>query len=297
MKKLNYKVVLVVGMLIATLLIFTACGNEGGTFDSTKAISKENVFLFLPYQLVRALVYLFQGHYWLAIIFGTIIIRTLLWPIYAKSNNMQNKMQEMQPEIQALEQKYAGRTDQESQRMKQMEMMGIYKNHGMNLLGCLLPFLQFPVFLAMYQVMVRLPMTFQDRGEGANITTKFLFWDLADSPILKDGSFILPIMVGLLMLLQFYVTNHISKKRKANAPKTQSNPQAEQMQSVMKIMMLVFPVFMVIVTFQASLALSLYWIVGTSYSTGQMLISKKPWRKDDNTIDVTKNKKKPKGVR
>ena len=67
------------------------------------------------------------GNYALTIIFSTLIVRTIAWPIYAKTNDMQLKMKLVQPEVNKLQAKYANKTDQESQRRMQMEMMNIYK--------------------------------------------------------------------------------------------------------------------------------------------------------------------------
>ena len=71
---------------------------------------------------------LFGNSFALGILFTTIIVRTLAWPIYAKTNDMSLKMSVAQPDMQRLERKYAMRKDPESQQRKQMEMMQIYKS-------------------------------------------------------------------------------------------------------------------------------------------------------------------------
>ncbi len=274
-----------VALVLFPIILLTGCT---GASDGPEPISKGNWFLFLPYKLVEFFIHTFQGNFALAIIISTIIIRTALWPIYAKSNAMSKNMQTMQPELQKINEKYAGRTDSEAARQKQAEIMALYRQHGVNPLGCFLPLLQMPVFWAMYQVVTRIPTTFEARGKGADIWSDFLWgaFDLSE----RDSTFILPILVALTMILQQWIMFHTNKKGK-----TGGNQQNQQMQSMMKMMMIIFPVLMFIFAFQSPAALSLYWIVGTLYSTAQMIISKKPWKKEEEkneVIDLTKKQKK-----
>ncbi len=267
--------------VLLLVVLLAGCSKSG---SGPNPIPENNWFYFLPYKLVEFFVHTFAGNFALAIIVSTIIVRTALWPVYAKSNAMNKNMQEMQPEIAALNAKYAGRTDQESARLKQMEMMQIYKKHGVNPLGCLLPFLQMPVFIAMYQVVTRVPDTFIARGKGDKIWSDFLWgaFDLSK----PDSTYILPILVAGTMFLQQWLMMNFNKKNKT----TNQSAQAGQMQSMMKMMMIIFPVMMFILAMSSPSALALYWIVGTLYSTAQMVISKKPWKKEKNNevIDLTK---------
>src|SRR5690606_23845738 len=80
----------------------------------------------------------------IGIIFATIIVRTLAWPIYAKTNDMSIKMAVAQPEMAKLQQKYQMRKDPASQQKMQMEMMALYKKHGISILGCFTPLMQMP---------------------------------------------------------------------------------------------------------------------------------------------------------
>ena len=73
---------------------------------------------------------IFGGKYILGLLITTIIIRTLGWPIYTKTNDMSLKMKLMEPEQAKIQEKYARRKDEESQRMMQMEMMQLYKKYN-----------------------------------------------------------------------------------------------------------------------------------------------------------------------
>ena len=58
----------------------------------------------------------FGNNFGIGIIITTIIIRTIAWPIYAKSNDLSIKMAIAQPEIARIQAKYANRKDRESQQ-------------------------------------------------------------------------------------------------------------------------------------------------------------------------------------
>lgn len=224
---------------------------------------------------------LFNNSFAMGIIFSTIIVRTIAWPIYAKSNDLSIKMAVAQPEMQRIQAKYATRKDPESQQKMQMEMMGIYKKYGINFMGCLMPFLQMPLFLAMYQVVQRIYLDGGTYAEDVS-NTKFLGMrlDVAGNMNVifgKDGDlggWILAIIVGVTM----WYLNHLATKKPSYAKNTAShNPQASQAEQTQK-MMKYMQYFMIFMMFSLSLqrnSLALYWVVGNIYSIIQNLINRK----------------------
>lgn len=141
----NHKKVLMLFVLAGILVFLSGCSG-----DTTKPIvaGEGNWFewiLVTPIAWLMAFFgKLFNNSFAMGIIFSTIIVRTIAWPIYAKSNDLSIKMAVAQPEMQRIQAKYATRKDPESQQKMQMEMMGIYKKYGINFMGCLMPFLQMP---------------------------------------------------------------------------------------------------------------------------------------------------------
>ena len=77
------------------------------------------------------------GSFVFGLFFTTIIVRTLAWPIYAKTNDMSLKMTVAQPELNRIQAKYANRKDPQSQHRMQQEMMAVYKKYKINPLGCI----------------------------------------------------------------------------------------------------------------------------------------------------------------
>lgn len=278
----NHKKVLMLFVLAGILVFLSGCSG-----DTTAPIvaGKGNWFewiLVTPIAWLMAFFgKLFNNSFAMGIIFSTIIVRTIAWPIYAKSNDLSIKMAVAQPEMQRIQAKYATRKDPESQQKMQMEMMGIYKKYGINFMGCLMPFLQMPLFLAMYQVVQRIYLDGGTYSENvSNIKFLGMRLDVAGnmSAIFGQkgdlGGWILAIIVGVTM----WYLNHLATKKPSYAKNTAShNPQASQAEQTQK-MMKYMQYFMIFMMFSLSLqrnSLALYWVVGNIYSIIQNLINRK----------------------
>lgn len=233
------------------------------------------------------------GSFFWGIFFTTIIVRTLAWPIYSKQNGMSMKMQLMQPEMAQIQRKYQGRQDPRSQQMMQQEMMALYKKYKVNPLGCLTTmFLQFPIFMSMYEVVQRVNATeYKELGGGVKVevlgklalqdTKVFNFFEMNTSFMdswnsgkYADAIFALVIALafgGLTMLQQKlgqkppkYQKQHTQVKNK------QQTDQANQMKWVM-IMMNVMFVFMSL----SNTTLAIYWLIGAIYQIFQSQLGRK----------------------
>lgn len=210
-----------------------------------------------------------QHFYWLGLLIMTLIIRTAGWPIYAKSNDMSLKMQMAQPELTEIQDKYRNKKDQASQQRMQMETMEIYKKYKINLFGCFMPLLQMPIFIAMYQVVRRFPLTDTAvfGAAGADMNTTFLWTNLGNEYWLENLP--MALLVGLMMFLSQWLTQKRSQKVQRGR---YVNAKQQQSQKTMKYMMY----FMVIMMFSISITnagIAFYWIIGTSYQLLQSYLS------------------------
>ena len=94
----------------------------------------------------------------LAIVALTLIMRILLIPLFVKQIKASRGMQIMQPELQAVQKKYKGKTDPASREAMTRETMELYKKHGTNPFASCLPILlQSPIFFALFRVLYNLP--------------------------------------------------------------------------------------------------------------------------------------------
>lgn len=218
----------------------------------------------------------FGGYFSVGILFTTIIVRTLAWPIYAKTNSMSARMNEAQPEIQRLQRKYQGRTDKQSQQMMQMEMAKLYKKHKIGMSSMLMPFLQMPIFIAVYQTVNRITLPGGMYADKVYKTTSLLGIDLTTG--MSDGvawvSILLAGVVGITMfLLQYLSSRKPSYLKKTTEKNKQNDPQANQQAKTMKIVSVVMIAMMIIFSLQGN-AIAFYWIIGNLFSLFQTSIHK-----------------------
>lgn len=196
------------------------------------------------------------NNYGLAIIFATLIIRLLLYPITKKTLKQTEMMKKIQPEIQKIEKKYKDKNDQQSMAMKSQELMSVYKKYNINpMSGCLFSFLQIPLFFAFYEALYRLPVLFEDN---------FLTFNMATTPLsaISNGHYyyiILPLLVFLATYFSF----------KAN-----KNGNSEQ-EKHMKTMMNIMTIIIVFTSFQMSTAIIIYWITNSGFTILQNMIVKR----------------------
>lgn len=200
---------------------------------------------------------LLGSSYGLAIIVVTLLIKLVLFPFTMKSMKQSESIKEAQPKLQRIEKKYANKTDQQSMMMKSNEMMAVYKEYKINpVSGCLMGFIQIPLFFAFYEALYRLPILFE---------SKFLGFHMGMTPLAgaEAGSWyylILPIIVGLVTYFSFKMNKN-----------SMTGDQAKQMNMMFNIMI----VMIFITSFSMSTAIILYWVTNSLFTIIQGLLIKR----------------------
>jgi YidC/Oxa1 family membrane protein insertase len=191
------------------------------------------------------------GSYGWAIIIFTVIIRVILLPLNAVQINSTRKMQEIQPELKALQEKYSSK-DLETRNKLNEETQKLYKEAGVNpYAGCLPMVIQLPVMWALYQAIWRTP----EMQNG-----KFLWMDLGK----PDPYYILPILATVFTFLSSYIAT-------LSVPKSSQTTMTKMMSYVMAIM-----VGISAIVFQS--AISLYWVISNLFQVGQTLVLQNPFK-------------------
>lgn len=94
----------------------------------------------------------------LGIIIFTILINLIMLPLTIKQQKSSKLMSVMQPEIQAIQKKYKGKTDNDSMMRMNAETKAVYEKYGTSMTGgCLQMAIQMPILFALYQVIYRIP--------------------------------------------------------------------------------------------------------------------------------------------
>lgn len=197
-----------------------------------------------------------------AIILLTVLAKMCLIPLNLKQTRTMAKMQEIQPKLKQIQERYA-----DDKARLQQEMMKLYQVHNVNpLSGCLPMFLQIPIFFALYSTV----------SGSVEIVGDSFFWinDLS----LKDPYYI---------LVALFLGSFVLSQRKMSIDPNQ------------KMMMYIMPLFMVVIMKDLPAGVMLY-ICGQSLLSNveQMIIKKPSTQSTEPAVEVivpkTTSKKKKK---
>lgn len=205
-----------------------------------------------PFGALLKLIFDLTNNYGLSIIIFTIVTKLLTLPLTIKQNKSMKEMQEIQPKLKKLQDKY--KNDPEQLNIKTMEL---YKEHNVSPFGGCLPLLiQFPIIIGLFAA-VREPGVYVFGSQAAYeaINTSFLWLP----NLTVADPWILPILAGL--------TTYLS-----SATLT-SGKSADQTQKIMTYFMPIM-IFWWGKTFPAGL--TLYWFVSNVFQTVQQLILRSP---------------------
>jgi YidC/Oxa1 family membrane protein insertase len=215
--------------------------------------------------------------YGLAIIFLTLAVMVVLTPLTLKGTRSMMAMQQLQPEMKKIQQKYKG----DRQKLNE-EMLKFYQENKINPLGGCLPLLiQMPVFLVLYRVIQGLTKTGSDGNfdpsyldhssqlyKDLSNTDQMLFLgiDLSESAQHAFSQSIgeaIPylILIGLVALTGWYQNRQIQARRSS----TPVSDIGAQQQAIMKYMWLILPVF----SWAIPAGVVLYFLASNLYRVGQ----------------------------
>lgn len=94
----------------------------------------------------------------LAIILFTIVVNLLMLPLTIKQQKFSKLSAKMSPELNAIRDKYKGKTDQNSQMAMNNEMSAVYAKYGVSPTGsCGYLLIQMPILFALYRVIYAMP--------------------------------------------------------------------------------------------------------------------------------------------
>jgi YidC/Oxa1 family membrane protein insertase len=190
-----------------------------------------------------------SGNWGVAIIFMTLLIRLVLWPLQAKSQYSMRKMGLLAPKMKELQEQY-----KDNPAKQQQEMMKLYRDYGVNPIGgCLPMLLQIPIFFGFFRV---LQYAAELRGQGflwvqdlsmPDTISQFMGFDV--NP--------LPLIMGVTMYLQMKVA-----------------PQPATVDKMQQRIFMLMPFMFLFFCYSFASALALYWTTQNIFGIFQTYIMK-----------------------
>lgn len=253
-------------------------------------------------------IYQFVGNYGGALILFTLAIKILLLPLGLKQQKSMTKMQKLQPQLTALQEKYKNDRNALGQ-----ETMKLYKKYDVSPAGGCLPLLiQLPILFALYRVIYK-PLTYMcHMGQEAieklagslnfeltgnmmeqielaklakAVNFDFLGLDLSLVPTFsKWETLIIPVLAGVTTYLSSKITQWINQndKPKSEEPKKKerilspdqkrTGQDANSAEGMTKTMSTIMPFFTVWITYTLPMAMGVYWVASNVFSIGQTIL-------------------------
>ena len=223
-------------------------------FDILKSVDAQlvraidfGIFAWLVVPLLQTLKWInnYVGNFGWSIIILTVLLNAVMFPLRHRSMVSMRKMQEIQPEVKAIQKRYEKYklTDPERQKMNS-ETMALYKQRGVNpASGCVPMLLTMPVLFGFYAM---LSVAIELRGAPFGGWIK----DLAQ----MDPLFITPVLMGATMFVQQKMTP------------TTADP-AQQ-----KIFMFM-PIIFTVMFLWAPAGLVIYWLMSNIMTIGQQYLT------------------------
>jgi len=219
--------------------------------------------------VLKIIVELVQN-YGLAIILFTVFVKVLLLPLTIKQTKSTKAMQDIQPKLQEIQEKYKNKPEKQQQ-----EIMNLYKEAKVNpVAGCLPLLIQMPILFGLYNVL-RNPVdwgVFADQAALQNADMVFLWVKSLSKP-----DYILAIISGVTTFVMQMLM----------MPKDQQQGSMKTMTYVMSAMMLYWG-------FKFPAGLTLYWTAGNLFSIAQHYLVMNPLKaKLANSKEEVINESKP----
>ena len=249
--------------LVLFLVVMTGCTrnlDEDGVLIAERAITKATpwslsggIFDFIiVIPIAKCIIYLSDVmNVALAVIITAILVNMITLPFMIKSTISTQRMQLIQPKVQAIQKKYQGRNDKNSQMRMSAELNALYKKNGVSMGSSFVPFLTLPLMLGMYYAVQRVEILYD---------AHFLGIALGEIPKAHILNLEIPYIVLLVLLavgqwLSIEISQIMLKRKKGYRPNSQSGQ--------MKMFNYVMIIMIVFIGLELPSAMAIYWITSS----------------------------------
>ena len=204
-------------------------------------------FIAKPIGYLLALIYKLVGNYGISLIILTVIVKLVLYPLYAKQIKSTANMSEMSDKAKEIQTRYAN----DREKMNE-EMQKLYAETGFNpMSGCLPMLIQFPIIMGLF-ALLRNPMKYMPDDPSLMFANHESFLWIKD--LAQPDLWILPIAAGLATFFAFSMNSAMQMQQPG------ANPgQQKAMNAIMKYF---FPLSILWLARSYPAGLAIYWAGG-----------------------------------
>ena len=206
--------------------------------------------------------------YGLGIIFLTIVINLIVFPLTLKQTRATRAFQAIQPEIKRIQKDLKDKPEE-----LQKELMRVQREAGASPGGCLLPLLvQMPIWFALFRVLST-PLQYLPEGSAlassvTSDTSTFLGMHMGETPAAAFAAGIATAVPYLVMMILMVATQYVQTWHSTYGQDKPQGPQAGAQQAVTKIM----PLFIGFISWNFPAGLVLYWATANLFRLGQQVV-------------------------
>ena len=229
------------------------------------------------------------------IILATLIIQLLIFALTYRSQISQQRMQEIQPQMQRVQAKYEGKNDERSKMLMAQEMQKLYSDNDIHPFGSMLVmFIQLPVMMGMFYATQRAVTTVYGTFMGMPLseTPLYGFQHLQWGPI---AVYVLMIVFSLLQMQLPKWLNKLSEKGKP-AKKYEEKKPGGIMGNTMNMTMYMTTGLIAFMYVSWPIAMSFYWLVSSIIRAGTSILSHFVSENDRKKKEQEKLEKRTQGV-
>ena len=200
-----------------------------------------------PIGYLLALIYKLVGNYGISLIILTVIVKLVLYPLYAKQIKSTANMSDMSEKAKEIQNRYAN----DKEKMNE-EMQKLYAATGFNpMSGCLPMLIQFPIIMGLF-ALLRNPMKYMPNDPSLMFANHESFLWIKD--LAQPDLWILPIAAGLATFFAFSMNSAMNMQQPG------ANPgQQKAMNAIMKYF---FPLSILWLARSYPAGLAIYWAGG-----------------------------------
>ncbi|MBE6117606.1 MAG: membrane protein insertase YidC [Erysipelotrichaceae bacterium] len=200
----------------------------------------------------------------------TLLVNAVLLVVTLKSQIQQQQMQLLQPELDRIQRKYEGRTDDASRQKQAQELNKLYQKYNVNPLSTIaMTFLQFPIVIALFHAVQRSSLLKSTPFMGLSLEVSPLNGMKAGIP----GYFIIFLVMIVSQAITMFMPRWMAKKRaQEEAERTHRRVQESKASTQSNMMMIYMVILFSVIGLTLPSAMSIYWTIYSVVNIVKMFV-------------------------
>ena len=193
----------------------------------------------------------------LGVALTTVLFNVITLGMTIKSNVNNQKMQMLKPEMDRIQEKYAGRKDDNSRMQMSQEMMALYNKHGVNPMSSFAQLLQFPILISMFYAAQRAEAVVNGTVLGTSLQTTP--WDAFQDPAKNWPLIVIFVLMAVMQFGSTFLPQKIAEADRKKQKGYKAYADEGSANNQMNVMMYSMLFMVILLGLRWPTTMSLYW--------------------------------------